>query len=655
MYGIYNYFYHRFIDFPYKRSWLFFLLMKRLFLAILSVVSIALLYGQLKPAVRQDEQRKDSIVPGNDLPHILDMMPPKLDHVAQIIQIGQGLQKRGKYEAALIWYQYALPDLVLSPTLRHEIYNDAAITYEKLGDYEMALKNYLRALALYRTSDLRKAGILTNISSVLIYVKDYEKGIEYIDRALAIYKARNDKERTAIALATKARIYTETERYTNALTLYAEASKHIDSAWRKEGTRRQQLIELNAGVNNNIADIYLKQNIPDSALSYLQKTEFDFNQLSFYIKAAILVSKGQAFGQKKQYEAAATYIEHGLSFASEAGIKEIMIQAHKALSTLYGHQRQYDKAWNHERQYVAITESQFAIQKLHQINKLENKYHLALKDKEIMTKQLKIKEQESRIRHKNVWTLALLFGLITCIVILIGLYRNYNNRKKLYQEKLSNIEKTRRIMLIEASNKGEEKERSRMAKELHDGVVSEVLAMKLNLKTVEMEFQQLRYSDDYQNILFQSEEIAKQLRQIAHNMMPLNLKELGLYASIKAFIKRINSATPQFELQQYGDLPPLKEDVEKIVLLTILELIQNIIKHSRATDALLQLNYFEDQLSITIEDNGVGIAAHQPDGVGLSGLRENISLLSGSLDIKSSEYIGTTILIEIPVSLHKKP
>src|SRR5690606_2053218 len=91
---------------------------------------------------------------------------------------------------------------------------------------------------------------------------------------------------------------------------------------------------------------------------------------------------------------------------------------------------------------------------------------------------------------------------------------------------------------------------------------------------------------------------------------------------------------------------------ERIILLCVLELIQNILKHARASEALVQLNYFEDVLSITVEDNGVGLrpeGQHRDDkGIGLLGIIENMEMLGAVIDIQSGEYTGTTVLIEIP-------
>lgn len=592
---------------------------------------------------------------GHDVFLFWEQMPEAGYRFEHFLKVGRDLEKKGQYEAALFWFHHALPDVLLPDKVKFNLYNEIAVNYEKTGKYKEAVHYYLKALSTidYNVSPYsRRAMLLTNISSSLIYVKDYEKALFYIDQAIAIYRRENDIEKTGIALATKARIYTETGNYETAIAIYLQALEKASMMLDKQPGSLSS-VNLKCGILNNLADIYLKRRMPDSALFYLEKVIPDFSKLPLYIRTAILVSYGEIYSQKNNYKLASFYMEKGLEIAQSAGIKEIIIQAHKALSELYQKQNLYRQAWEHERQYVIQNEELLAVEKLHQINSLESKYQLALKDQEIIKKQFRIKEQESLLRTRNLWQYLMILGLLFCIITVFLLHRSYRNKKKLFQEQLNSIEKGRKIVQVEATLKGVEKERARVAKELHDGVVSEVLAMKLNLITVEKNYPVLKSSGDYKNILYQSDELARKLRNIAHNMMPVHLKQQGLYATIDAFLKRIKSHNINFTFQNYGDLPPLKENVEKIILLTVLELIQNIIKHSKATEAIIQLNYLNEILSITIEDNGVGIPDHNINkGMGLSSLRENVEILSATLDIKSSEYTGTTVLIEIPVEEH---
>jgi signal transduction histidine kinase len=293
---------------------------------------------------------------------------------------------------------------------------------------------------------------------------------------------------------------------------------------------------------------------------------------------------------------------------------------------------------------------------------------------------MQILMQTAALKARNLQTVLLLLTVVSLVIIVIISVKRHIYKQKLLKEIIVNSENEKKIAKIFAGIKGEEKERVRIARELHDGVVSEVLALKLNLKAMELQFNGIKNTDNFRNALVQSEEIALKLRQTAHNMMPIQLTEQGLYNTIGTFLKRISNGHIHFTYQCYGNLPSIKVEVDKIILLMVLELIQNIIKHAKASEAIVQFSYIDDVLSITVEDNGVGITSsetmavnhesfeltkagvstdtnHQQktmgeEGIGLNNVKENVALLTGTFDIRTSAYKGTTILIEIPMTKH---
>src|SRR5690606_13958556 len=173
-------------------------------------------------------------------------------------------------------------------------------------------------------------------------------------------------------------------------------------------------------------------------------------------------------------------------------------------------------------------------------------------------------------------------------------------------------------------------------------VVSEILALRINLKNVSHKHAELQSSEDYQNVLYQSQELTEKLRRATHNMMPARLKELGLVKTIAAFVKRINSHKLRIDFQCYGRVVQLKDSSEKMLLMITHELVQNILKHAKATRAIVQLNYFEESLSLTVEDNGVGLnnVSQAKEGIGWQNIQKNIQMLNAQIDIQSSEFKG---------------
>lgn len=579
----------------------------------------------------------------------------KKDFLSTMMAVGLELKRKGKLEDALIWLQIAETYTAFDLTKREAVCSRIAGIYEKMGNYNAAFNYYMQAIE-YAGSDYLKAQLYVNVAGILISIKDYNQALGNLDNAIPIFKAQKDNFWIAVAIGTKANLYKLKKDFNTAVSIDKLAYQYINDIpvnTKQLTDRQREIIDIKNIILNNIADTYLEKNEPDSAWLYLQKIQPDFKNLPFYAKAGVLVSCGEVFSQKKQNKIAAEYIEMGLDAALKAGYQDVAIKAYKELSRLYAQQGNIKKAWKNQQKYIAAKEALSANNDIHEINRLEIRYQLAKKNKEIAENQLKISFQEKEIQNRNWVSTVLLLAFTASVTIILLLQKSYKNKRKLYEQKLQNEEKGKRILKIVAGIKGEEKERTRIAKELHDGVVSEILAMRLNLKTIAQEFNGLQYSNHYRNIVQQSEEISDKIRRTAHNLMPKNIQEIGLCPSIKAFLERM-SGNIKFSFQYYGNIVPLKEEAEKIIMLIILELIQNVIKHSRASEAILQLNYFDDLLSITMEDNGVGfISENATKGIGLQNLKEHAALLHATLDIQSSEYKGTTILLEIPIQEHK--
>lgn len=544
----------------------------------------------------------------------------------------------------------------MEPEARLNIYSQIANLYEKIGKYELSIEAYFKALN-YAPDDYTRAKLDVNIAPLMINVKDYVKAEAFIDRSIPLFRQQGNLLWIAIATGTKSNIYKAQKNIEKALQVNKEAYDIVNSIAVNPlqlTAKDRDAIDIKNMLLNNIADGFLLMNQPDSAGFYLKKIGPQFHLLPSYAQSGILVTMGEVCSQKRQDRLASVYIERGLDIAVKAGYKEIIIKAHQELSRLYAQQGKHRQAWLHGSAYINMKDDLYTSNDIHEISRLEARYQIAKKDSELAAKKLEISEQQKEIQSRNLISGILVLGLTSAISIIFLSRRSLRNGQRLYAEKELHEEKRRKILLIEAGIKGEERERSRIAGELHDAVVSEVLAMKLNLQSLMEDYPALKYTSDYKNILIQSELIADKLRQTAHNLMPVNIKEQGLFDTIGAFLQRINNRNIRFRYQHYGSLPELKGETEKIILLLVLELIQNVIKHSRATEALIQLNYFDRLLSITVEDNGVGLSEQQLDskGIGLLNLKENIAMLNAQLDIQSSEFTGTNILIEIPMEEH---
>ncbi|TSE09096.1 sensor histidine kinase [Aquimarina algiphila] len=243
------------------------------------------------------------------------------------------------------------------------------------------------------------------------------------------------------------------------------------------------------------------------------------------------------------------------------------------------------------------------------------------------------------------------------------IYKNTRRKQRIAeQERQIEIQKTEKLLkdqeltAIDAMISGQEKERQRLANELHDNLGS-------TLATVKLHFQHLtknRNNSKIENLeeLYAKtdhllEEAYQKVRTIAHEKNSGVMANQGLLPAIKKFAKKAsNGDALQIVVQDYGLEERLDNALEISIFRMIQELITNIIKHANATEVHISLTNHDSLLNIIIEDNGKGFdtkVISQKDGMGLRTIEKRIEHLEGTFEIDSTIGKGTNIIINIPI------
>lgn len=234
---------------------------------------------------------------------------------------------------------------------------------------------------------------------------------------------------------------------------------------------------------------------------------------------------------------------------------------------------------------------------------------------------------------------------------LIFLYRSSRHKQLVEKEKMNILKQKNDIILqekeidlLKAMMQGEEEERKRIAKELHDGIGGMLAAIKMNLVVLKPE----QTNDDIDAIVKIVENTAIEVRRTSHNLMPEILTRHKLDQALIMYLENMQIPSQlHVDLQFHGDLHKLSKQVELIIYRIIQELVQNIIKHSKATKAEIQITQFENNVSIVVEDNGIGFDSNeQHKGLVLQNLQFRVKALEGDIFIQSNKGNSTTIFIE---------
>ncbi|NQX98436.1 MAG: sensor histidine kinase [Flavobacteriales bacterium] len=218
------------------------------------------------------------------------------------------------------------------------------------------------------------------------------------------------------------------------------------------------------------------------------------------------------------------------------------------------------------------------------------------------------------------------------------------------QKQQSNLAKIR----IEEQQKGlaaviqiQEEERKRIAKDLHDGIIQQLSGLKLGLQKI-FTNKETKKTNKVIKILDDS---AQELRELSQKMMPRSLSELGLIPALEDMLDNsLGNTSINFQFEHFGITERFKENVEIAIYRVAQELINNVIKHSKANKVNVQLFKTNNNIILMVEDNGTGLnTSAQKKGIGLMNIASRLDTINGNLNFEPSPKSGTLATVKIPV------
>jgi signal transduction histidine kinase len=237
-------------------------------------------------------------------------------------------------------------------------------------------------------------------------------------------------------------------------------------------------------------------------------------------------------------------------------------------------------------------------------------------------------------------------------------YRNYRHKQKLQQAKIEELENEKQLTATQSILKGEEQERTRLAKDLHDGLGGMLSGIKYSFQNMK---ENLILTPDnaqaFERSIDMLDSSIREMRRVAHNMMPEMLLKYGLNVALKTFCSEIDrSAAVKTTYQSIGMQNITIDQTTAVTIYRIIqELVHNAIRHANAQKILVQVNAQQEErmLSVTVEDNGNGFDTNllqDAQGIGWSNIQNRVDFLNGKIDLNSEPDKGTSVLIEIPIS-----
>ena len=207
--------------------------------------------------------------------------------------------------------------------------------------------------------------------------------------------------------------------------------------------------------------------------------------------------------------------------------------------------------------------------------------------------------------------------------------------------------RVKEMQLMQALMEGEEKERSRIARDLHDGVAGMIAAAKMQFTALSSSVAPVLESKAYIHGMDLLEHASVQVRRTSHNLMPEILLENGLGRALQRYCANISNDALQLSFLSVGVLQRQPAHFELALYRIAQELINNIVRHAGASQALVQLSQNGNVLALAVEDNGRGFATHAlGGGTGLASITKRVEALNGQIEISSAMDKGTQVYIE---------
>ena len=508
--------------------------------------------------------------------------------------------------------------------------------YKEQLDYALQVNNVVEAIK----DSSRLSQTWHNLANCYNALSQYRKGVDYALVSIQIYakyKKRNDYINRAYS--TLGQGYQELQMNDSALYYYDKA---IEESVRLNDKYAE------AGIYGYKSNLLAKLNRFSEMLNVSEKSlalakELQSRQM---VANALITVASARFFNGKNVEARKN-INEALEIATKDSLRLELFNSYDLLPYIAAREEDYATVVWAKKKADSIHEVVLSDQIIKNTAELEKKY-------ETEKKNTQLKLQQVQLERKSILNYILIGSAITLLLFSLLTYRTYKQKQRLQQQRIRELEKDKQLVVVDSMLKGQEEERGRLAKDLHDGLGGLLSGVKFSLSNMK---DNLIVTPDnmavFERSLDMIDTAIKELRRVAHNMMPEILTKFGLDEALKEYCNAINATKLlSIKYQSHGMEIRIDPSAEIILYRIIQELLNNMLKHAAATEAFVQLIRENSRLNLVVEDNGKGFDTGLPEnnkGAGWANIRSRVEYLKGQLDLHSEQGKGTLVTIEFNI------
>ncbi|AUD05138.1 tetratricopeptide repeat-containing sensor histidine kinase [Spirosoma pollinicola] len=551
-------------------------------------------------------------------------------------------------------------------------YQYAGYLYQIRGDYHQSIRFHYKALPLAEKLKMhtRIAASHGALAHAYTSLKEYARATKLCKQGLAVLSHYPDAVIQLSILNVLGVIYREQSQLLNALkinqTMYNLAQSKHNVWYEAHGLHAIGLVYKDMGDLPKALDYHKK------ALVLARKTG------SIELEGNILLNTTDLYARQHQWKQALAYCMQAKQMAIQVKNSSIVAEADEKLYKIFKQTSQPDKALEAHERFVFLRDSLSKDKNQQRIETLQAQYDNVQKTNALLAQKNKY-QQLAQTRN------GLFLGIAATLLLALLLFWNnrrlqaknveINQQRALLEsarKQLADINRTLEIRvddrtkdLVKANReliqkneeikgalfKGQTIERKRVALELHDNLSSLLSAVNMSIQAINPQNLSEPEQSVYRNVRQLIQNAYAEVRNISHNILPAELDREGLATTLTTLVGQLNQNSPlQFSLTITGLQERLPVEIEFNVYSIVLELINNTIKHARATTVGISLFRTDTGINLSVIDDGIGMG-HNPNkpGIGLQNIQARLDSLGGILTTVLSAEKGTRILIKIPI------
>lgn len=522
--------------------------------------------------------------------------------------------------------------------------NNLGGTYAEMYKSDSAIHYYLKSLKIFE--DLKEysnlASAYSNIGNLYNDQKIHDKAINYLEKALAIRLEHGEEKKCMFTYNNLAVAYgtSEGDDAHNLSKALEYSNKGIEIALKYKNNYVAGVID------GGICHILLEKGKYPEAIPHCEQSIKLLTEANRLVNLVFpYVNLASVYNRLNQPQKALDFAMKGYAIMEEKKLLDPMEVYLEEIGTAHEKLGNHKEALVWFKKFMKLDDSLFRSENVRSLADVETKYQAEKKEKELII------EREKNFK-KTSWLIGFGIFLIAFMVITFLLYKRYQYKQ---DQKLQQAVIAEQQLGLNAVIEAQEAERKRIAKDLHDGIVQELVATKLGFDAMHNSIQHFdeTHSVKIKDLSNQLNEACTELRNISHVMLPPTLETKGLVPSLELLLRNsINQAGIQSEFEHFDIPVKLDEKIELGLYRIAQELLNNILKHAKAHKIVMQLYHAGNFLILRVEDDGVGFdfnEAKHSGSMGLLNILSRVRTMGGNYFSEKGDLHGTVSTVRIPI------